>query len=198
SRPVLLFADKPLENIVRISIGRLINRCGAPALSPPESRAPMSLTDLQGIAEQVVNRARVQGFVVPREIRAALSEGGWPESQWRDVLALAQGFLHYRHGRYYYISVANVRPRNDQVQQRDLQQAVRQIMHEYRVKTTEVERRQHGRVPFVQPTKIITPDHREMHLLSRDISPTGIRLIGTRNLQGQKVRVLVPRQDEHG
>ena len=158
----------------------------------------MSLTDLQGIAEHVINRARVQGFVVPREIRAALAEAGWPETQWKDVLALAQAFLHYRHGRYYYISVANVRPRNDQTQQRDIQQAVRQIMHEYRVKTTDVERRQHGRVPFVQPTKILTPDHREIQLLSRDISPTGIRLIGTRNLQGQKVRVLVPRQDDGG
>jgi hypothetical protein len=52
--------------------------------------------------------------------------------------------------------------------------------------------------PFVQPTKILTPDHREIQLLSRDISPTGIRLIGTRNLQGQKVRVLVPRQDDGG
>ncbi len=75
----------------------------------------MSLTDLQGIAEHVINRARVQGFVVPREIRAALAEAGWPETQWKDVLALAQAFLHYRHGRYYYISVANVRPRNDQI-----------------------------------------------------------------------------------
>jgi len=158
----------------------------------------MSLTDLQGIAEHVINRARVQGFVVPREIRAALAEAGWPETQWKDVLALAQAFLHYRHGRYYYISVANARPRNDQIQQRDIQQAVRQIIHEYRVKTTDVERRQHGRVPFVQPTKILTPDHREIQLLSRDISPTGIRLIGTRNLQGQKVRVLVPRQDGGG
>jgi hypothetical protein len=156
----------------------------------------MSVTDLQGIAEHVINRARVQGFIVPREIRATLAEAGLAETQWKDVLVLAQAFLHYRHGRYYYVSMANTRPRTDQIQQRDIQHAVRQIIHEYKVKTIEVERRQQGRVPFVQPTKVLTPDHREIQLLSRDISPTGIRLIGTRSLQGQKIRVLIPRQDD--
>jgi hypothetical protein len=154
----------------------------------------MSLTDLQGIAEEVVQRARGQGFVVRREIREALAQAGLPETHWKDVLALAQAFLHHRHGRYYYVSVVNSRPRSDR-QQREVQQAVRQIIHDYRVGTTEVERRQHGRVPFIQPTKILLPDHREIQLLSRDISPTGIRLIGTRSLQGQKVRVMIPRQD---
>jgi hypothetical protein len=154
----------------------------------------MSLTDLQGIAEEVVQRARGQGFVVRREIREALAQAGLPETHWKDVLALAQAFLHHRHGRYYYVSVVNSRPRSDR-QQREVQQAVRQIIHDYRVGTTDVERRQHGRVPFIQPTKILLPDHREIQLLSRDISPTGIRLIGTRSLQGQKVRVLIPRQD---
>ncbi len=154
----------------------------------------MSLTDLQGIAEEVVQRARGQGFVVRREIREALAQAGLPETHWKDVLVLAQAFLHHRHGRYYYVSVVNSRPRNDR-QQREVQQAVRQIIHDYRVGTTDVERRQHGRVPFIQPTKILLPDHREIQLLSRDISPTGIRLIGTRSLQGQKVRVMIPRQD---
>ena len=156
----------------------------------------MSLTELQGIADRVVNRARVQGFVVPREVRATLAEAGWPEKQWKDVLALAQAFLHFRQGRYYYVSVVNAQPRQDQLHQRDIQQAVRQIIREYKANATEGERRQHGRIPFVQPTKILTAEHREIQLLSRDISPTGIRLIGTRSLQGQKVRVLIPRQDD--
>jgi hypothetical protein len=156
----------------------------------------MSLTELQGIADRVVDRARVQGFVVPREIRATLAEAGWPESQWKEVLALAHAFLHFRQGRYYYVSVVNAQPRQDQLHQRDIQQAVRQIIREYKVKTTEGERRLHGRIPFVQPTEILTSEHREIQLLSRDISPTGIRLVGTRSLQGQKVRVLIPRQDD--
>src|SRR6266849_4843868 len=97
----------------------------------------MSLTDLQGIAEHVINRARVQGFVVPREIRATLAEAGWPENQWKDVLALAQAFLHFRQGRYYYVSVVSTQPRQDQLHQRDIQQAVRQIIRDYKVKTAE-------------------------------------------------------------
>jgi hypothetical protein len=155
----------------------------------------MSLADLQGIADQVVQRARDQGFVVGRDIRETLAQAGLAESHWKDVVALAQAFLHHRDGRYYYVSVPPSRPRNNH-QQREVNQVVRQIIREYKVGTIDLERRQHGRVPFVQVTKILTPDHREIQLLSRDISPTGIRLIGSRNLQGQKVRVLIPRQGD--
>jgi len=140
----------------------------------------MSLSALQGIADLVVQRARGQGFVVRREIQDALAQAGLPESHWKDVLALAQAFLHHRQGRYYYVSVPKARPRNGQ-QQREVQQAVRQIIHDYKVGTIELERRQHGRVPLIQPTKILTPDHREIQLLSRDISPTGIQNDGQTN-----------------
>jgi hypothetical protein len=154
----------------------------------------MSLLALQGIADQVIQRARDLGFVVGRDIREALAQAGLAESHWKDVLALAQSSLHHRQGRYYYVSVPHSRNRNHH-QNREVNQAVRRIIRDYRVGTTDVERRQHGRVPFVQPTRILLPDHREIQLLSRDISPTGIRLIGTRSLQGQKVRVLLPRSE---
>src|SRR5260370_37580277 len=97
----------------------------------------MSLTDLQGIAEEVVQRARGQGFVVRREIREALVQAGLPETYWKDVLALAQAFLHHRHCRYYYVSVVNSRPRSN-LQQRQVQQAFLQIIHKYRAGTTAV------------------------------------------------------------
>jgi hypothetical protein len=41
--------------------------------------------------------------------------------------------------------------------------------------------------------KVRAEDGRECTLLSRDVSATGIRLIGTRRLLGQKVRVSIPR-----
>jgi len=50
-------------------------------------------------------------------------------------------------------------------------------------------------VPFIQPTKILFADHREIQLLSRDISPTGIRLIGTPACKVKKVRVIFLGQD---
>ena len=156
----------------------------------------MGLPELKEIVESVVNRARTQGFVVSREIREELAEAGLSEKHWKDVLALAQPSLHFRQGRYYYISAANTLVRNEQNQQREIHQTVRQMLQQYKVRTTQVERRQHGRTPFVQPIKVITADHREIQVLSRDLSPSGIRLIGTRSLQGQKVRVLIPCIDD--
>ena len=41
-------------------------------------------------------------------------------------------------------------------------------------------------------------DGREFTLLSRDLSTTGIRLIGTRSLLGQKIRLRIPRTDDGG
>jgi hypothetical protein len=156
----------------------------------------MALPELKEIVESVLLRARTQGFVVSREIREELAGAGISEKHWKDVLALAQASLHFRQGRYYYISAANSLVRNEQSHQREIHRAVREMLQQYKSKATEVERRQHGRTPFVQPTKVITSDHRELRVLSRDLSPTGMRLIGTRSLQGQKVRVLIPRIEE--
>ncbi len=41
-----------------------------------------------------------------------------------------------------------------------------------------------------------TEDRREYTLLSRDLSTTGIRLIGTRSLLGQKVRMVLTPDDQ--
>ena len=58
------------------------------------------------------------------------------------------------------------------------------------------DRRAKGRVVFVQPACVLMDDNRTPTLLTRDLSMTGIRLIGTHRLLGQKVRVLVPAGDE--
>ena len=54
------------------------------------------------------------------------------------------------------------------------------------------DRREQGRTDFVQAVKVISEDNREFTLLTRDLSLTGLRLIGTRHLLGQKVHVLIP------
>ena len=48
---------------------------------------------------------------------------------------------------------------------------------------------------FVQTVTVRTQDGEEFSLLSRDLSTTGIRLVGTRRLLGHKLHVLVPRPD---
>jgi predicted RNA-binding protein with PUA domain len=73
-----------------------------------------------------------------------------------------------------------------------LHRAVRRLVRKQRSSSHPHERRGEERVEFVQPVRVRTEDQREFTLLTRDLSPTGVRLIGTRRLLGQKVRVLVP------
>jgi hypothetical protein len=73
-----------------------------------------------------------------------------------------------------------------------LHRAVRRLVRKQRPPSHPQERRGEDRVDFVQPVRVRTEDEREFTLVPRDLSPTGVRLIGTRRLLGQKVRVLVP------
>lgn len=155
----------------------------------------MITANLQGIAELVIRRARRQGFVVPREVREELAQGGLAEGLWKDVLALARSSLLYRHGRYYYTDPVSERVRQKETQQRQVEEAVREIIKQHRAAHDRVERRHQDRVDFIQTVQIVTEDQTELTLLSRDLSTTGIRLIGTRRLLGQKVRVRIPRDD---
>jgi hypothetical protein len=153
------------------------------------------MTDLRGIASAVIRRAERQGYVVPREVRAELASAGLPEAHWKEVLTLARESLSYRSGRYYYINPLGSRPVPHEEQRQAIADAIRQLLKQHQAKQAGSERRQEGRVDFVQPVKIVTEDGREVQVLSRDLSPAGIRLVGTRSLLGQKVRVLLPMQE---
>ena len=152
----------------------------------------MTANNLQGVADQVVRRAEQQGYVVPREVREELTRAGVSEALWKDVLALARASLSYKHGRYYYAAPLSDRVRAEQSQQRDIQSAVLQLIQDHQAAANRPERRVNGRIDFIQPVKVVSEDGREWTLLSRDLSTTGIRLVGMRRLLGQKVRVLVP------
>lgn len=155
----------------------------------------MISTNLQGVAELVIRQAQRQGFILPRQVRAVLSEAGVSTTLWKDVLAVARPSLAYRKGRYYYTAPVSERVRREQTQQQDIQKAIRQIIRQYRGAASRVERREDDRIDFVQPVKVRTDDDREYTLMSRDLSATGIRLIGTRRFLGQKVRLAIPAAD---
>ena len=70
--------------------------------------------------------------------------------------------------------------------------AVRKLIRLHRAASRGDDRRELVRTDFVQLVKVRGDDGREHTLLSRDISAAGIRLVGTRRLLGQKVRVFVP------
>jgi hypothetical protein len=151
----------------------------------------MSPNNLQGVADQVVRRAQRQGYVVPREIREELAQASIAESLWKDVLALARASLSYRRGRYYYTAPVSDRVRAEQSQQLTIQAAVADLIQQQQGQTWRVDRREQGRVDFIHPVKVITEDGREFTMLTRDLSGTGVRLVGTRRLLGQKVRVVI-------
>jgi hypothetical protein len=156
----------------------------------------MIVTELQEVADSVVRRAHRQGFVVPRDVREELAGAGVSRRLWKDVLARARSSLRFRQGRYYYVPALSPRVRQEQRQQRALHRAVRQVIRQYRASAAQVDRRRQNRVDFIQPVQVQTDDGRLFTLLSRDLSLTGIRLIGTRSLLGQKVRVTIPREGE--
>jgi hypothetical protein len=147
----------------------------------------MTAPDLQNIADTVVRRAQRQGYVVPREVRAALAQAGLPEARWKDVLALTRESLHYRQGRYYYLDTVSPALRAQQSQQQMVANAVRKLIRQHKATTADRERREADRVDFVHQVRAVTEDGRELHLLTRDLSPTGIRLLSTRSLLGQKL-----------
>jgi hypothetical protein len=151
----------------------------------------MTSTDLQDIANAVIRRARQQGSVAAGDVQAELARAGERDDLWKDVLALARPSLSYRQGRYHYLATAGPRLREQQQQQK-IRRAVRRLVRQYRSDADQVERRRQERFDFVQPVQVKTEDGRSLTLLSRDLSPTGIRLIGTRHLLGQKVHVHIP------
>jgi hypothetical protein len=151
----------------------------------------MIMTHLQGIANTVVRRAQRQGYVIPRQVREELAGAGLADELWKDVIALAGPSLAYRRGRYHYVSVVSARREEEERHQRAIQRAVRQLIRNHQADGARSDRRQHPRVEFIQPVKVQTEDLREFTLLCRDISPAGLRLIGTRSLLGQKVRVTI-------
>ncbi len=152
----------------------------------------MSAAKLNSVAEQVVRRAQRQGYVVPRDVREELTHAGASDDLWKDVVALARPSLTFRRGRYYFSAPISDRVRQEQSQQLGVQRAVSQLLHAG-APIEPVERRGGDRVDFVQTVTVRTDDGVESTLLSRDLSATGIRLVGTRRLLGQKVHVLVPR-----
>jgi len=76
-----------------------------------------------------------------------------------------------------------------------VRRAIRGIIRRHRA-AEQVERRGQDRIDFIQPVRVLMEDQRERHVLSRDLSTTGIRLIATRSLLGQKLRIILGEGDE--
>jgi hypothetical protein len=87
--------------------------------------------------------------------------------------------------------MATPRVPGEQSQPLSIQMAVRALSDQHQAPPAD-ERRHEERIDFVHPVKVVTEDNREFTMLSCDLSATGIRLVGTHRLLGQRVRVVVP------
>jgi hypothetical protein len=152
----------------------------------------MASSDLQPVADAVLRLAKRQGFVTPRDVRAELRIAGLPEKSWKDALALVQSSLVHRQGRYYDAGKFSPRMQKEHQQQQAIVKVIKKLIRAHRNREKADERRGQARVDFVQPVKIRTEDGKEFSLLSRDLSATGVRLLGTKRLLGQKVQLELP------
>ena len=152
----------------------------------------MSANSLQGVANQVILRAERQGYVLAQEVCDELARAGLDETLWKDVLALTRSSLSYRNDRYFYSPPVSDRVRIERSQQREMQSVIDRIIEHHTSGAARTERREKGRIDFVQVVRVLTEDNHAYTLLTRDLSQTGLRLIGTRRLLGQKVRVHIP------
>ncbi len=151
------------------------------------------------LTTRLLERARQQGFLLPRNVREILTEEGLDRAAWREVLAACRPQLRYKQGRYYPLSPMVLRLHQAKQNQRAVQRAVHQLIRRQRAAQAQViDRRRHARRPFFQAVTILTADGRVLRMCSCDISVSGIRLIGVHNLQGSRVRLEIPPMEEQG
>jgi hypothetical protein len=149
-------------------------------------------SSLEAVAAALVRRAQRQGFIVPRDVKSELKLAGLDESLVRDVLTRARSELNYRQGRYYPVAVVSPRLQKEQEQQRFIHQVVQRLIRQHKKARKQRDRRGAERIDFIQPVRVQLEDGRQFTLLSRDLSANGIRLLGTKRLLGQKVKVQIP------
>ena len=155
----------------------------------------MAESSLQSVADAVVKLAQRQSFVTANDVKAELRLAGLNDAPWKDVVALVQETLILRQGRYYHKDSYNPRVQKEHAQQLAIQKTIRKLIRQHRSRSKGDERRGQQRVDFIQPVKVRTEDGKEFALLSRDLSTTGVRLLGTKRLLGQKVQLELPGAD---
>jgi hypothetical protein len=149
----------------------------------------MAPTELHRVAELLVARAQREGFIRAGDVRAELVQAGLAEADWEQVVALAGPALVYNRGRYY--PAESTRTVSARERQRIERVASRLIRH-YQTAASRQERRRESRIDFIQPVEVLTEDGRTLTVLSRDLSLTGVRLIASQSLLGQKIQVVLP------
>lgn len=149
----------------------------------------MTAEEMQPVVDAVLRLARHQGFVTARDVRSEMRIAGLPEREWKDVIAQMGDALVHRQNRYFDRAGLSPRLQKEHAQQQQIVKVIRRLIRQHKRQSKADDRRGETRVDFIQPVKVRTEDGKEYALLSRDLSATGVRLLGTRRLLGQKVQL---------
>ncbi len=149
----------------------------------------MNAKTLHQVVELLLRQARREGSVDAGDIRTELARANLPEGSWPEAVALAGPALVHREGRYY---PADAPVSASAQRQQQIERTLNRLIRCYKASVACKERRHQNRVDFVQSVKVWTADGRELTLLSRDLSLTGVRLISSVGLLGQKIVVQLP------
>jgi hypothetical protein len=159
-----------------------------PTIKPPPTE------NLSPIIEAVTRRAEQQGHILARQVREELTRAQADPRLWRQVLRAAGPALERRGGHYYFVPALSPMRQRQQLLHERIRSTVHELVQAYRLAVNELDRRDSDRVAFLQPVVVQTAAG-EHHVLTKDISYSGIRLLGSRDLLGQKIRVTVPRPE---
>jgi hypothetical protein len=145
----------------------------------------------QVIAE-LAQRAQERGFIRRQEVRAELARAELAATPWEEVVALVSPNLVYHRGCFYPVGSAG-----DEVvrRRRKIERTLRRLIRNHRNSAARQERRHEHRIDFIHPVDVQTEDGHRSTLLSRDLSLTGIRLISSHSLLGEKIYALLPGAD---
>ncbi|MCS6978380.1 MAG: PilZ domain-containing protein [Gemmatales bacterium] len=152
----------------------------------------MNPSQLQQAAEAVLRRAAELGSLLPQQIRSEVAHAGADPKLWKQVVALAGSHLVHRKGRYYYVSPTSPQRLTAEQRSQAIHQAVHELVAQYRKAAELQERREADRFTFIQPVVVESDDGQTYRMLTKDISASGLRLLGTRGLLGQRLRVRIP------
>lgn len=158
----------------------------------PQAPALMPAPDLNSVADAVKRRAESDGHVVIEDVRAELEKAGQSPDSWAEVLKLASTHLMHRAGKYFYVVPTSPLRERQERQQHAIEETVDQLVGQYRQLADQAERREANRIQFMQAATVRMEGQPLHRVLTRDISASGIRLLGTKSMLGQRVQVEVP------
>lgn len=163
------------------------------------AHTPLSSADWDSAQAALLRRAEARGYILPNEIREELRRLGLDARHWREFIERAGSLLAYKHGRYYYVPPLHSNRLRDEERQLHARAILQALIETYKRSQHREERRAADRLEVLCPVTLVLEDGTQHRAVTRDISVSGIRFLGSRSLLGQKVlvRLQVGPQREH-